>query len=258
MENLKQRIQDGLEGKFSGLNNGFDRLNKYIFGVQKKCYTLIGGMSGTYKTTLLDFMVMNALDSDAKVDVFYYSFEIDSLTKQCNWLSQLAYKTYNRVIPPEKIKGLGKNRLSLDEQKIIDSLIPEVEKMFSKIKFTFDPINPTGIYNEIFNYCDKNGTFTYSTYLDHDKKECRRIEGYTPNDDRYILVIIDHLYLMKKERGFTTKENMDKMSEYLINLRGLFNISAFIIQQFNQGLTKKILSLLHYEWSNILYKKFSK
>lgn len=240
MQTLKQRIQQGLEGKFTGLANGFDRLNNYVFGVQKKCYTLIGGMSGTYKTTLLDFIVMNAIQSakslNHKIDVFYYSFEIDSLTKQCNWLSQLAYLNYGRVIKPEKIKGLGKNRLNSEEQEIIDSLIPEVERMFSEIKFTFDPINPTGIYNEIFNHCSKIGTFSYSIYLDENKKECKRIEGYTPGDDRYILVIIDHLYLMKKERGFTTKENMDKMSEYLINLRNLFSISPFIVQQFNQGL----------------------
>lgn len=33
--NLIDRIEDGLAGKYSGLNNGFDRINNYIFGIQK-------------------------------------------------------------------------------------------------------------------------------------------------------------------------------------------------------------------------------
>lgn len=46
MSELKQRIEEGVEGKYEGLSNGFDRLNNYIFGVQRKCKTLIGGNSG--------------------------------------------------------------------------------------------------------------------------------------------------------------------------------------------------------------------
>lgn len=43
---FEERIKEGLEGKFEGLSNGLDRINKYIFGIQKSCYTLIGGLSG--------------------------------------------------------------------------------------------------------------------------------------------------------------------------------------------------------------------
>jgi replicative DNA helicase len=241
MNNLQKRIEEGLEGKYKGLDNGFNRLNELIFGVQRKCYTLIGGMSGTFKTTLLDFIVLNAIESakaqNIKLDIFYYSFEIDELTKQCNWLSQLAYKNYGRVIKPEKIKGLGKNRLSSDEKEIINSLIPEVEDMFKNIKFTFSPTNPTGIYNEIFSHCRKNGNLLFHDYLDESGNTQQGISGFLPSDDRYTLVLIDHLYLLKKERGFSTKENMDKMSEYLIYLRNLFNITPIVVQQFNQGLS---------------------
>lgn len=238
---LEKRIQDGLEGKYKGLANGFSDINKYIFGVQRKCYTLVGGASGSYKTTILDFIILNALIDAEKqgipIDIFYYSFEIDEVTKKCNWTSQLVYMTYGTVIPPEKIKGLGDNRLSAEELALVKTVIPEVEKLFAKIKFTFEPTNPTGIYNELFRHCKTTGELIYEDYIDEHGKAGKRINGFKSNDDRYILVAIDHLYLCKKERNFSTKENMDKMSEYLVLLRNIFGISPFVLQQFNQGLS---------------------
>jgi replicative DNA helicase len=238
---LRARIKDGLEGKYQGLSNGFRDINQYIFNVQRKCYTLIGGLSGTYKTTLLDFIILNAI-TDAErqgipTDVFYYSFEIDQETKKCNWLSQMAYNEYGVTIPPERIKGLGDNRLSSREQEIIDSLIPKVEHLFSKIKFTFDAVNPTGIYTDVFRHCKENGELLYEPYVDEHGDTKQKIVGYTPKDNRYVLVAMDHLALMRRERNFSLKENMDKMSEYLVALRNIFHISGFIIQQFNQGLS---------------------
>jgi hypothetical protein len=238
---LEQRIQDGLNGKYEGLENGFNDINDYIFGVQRACYTLIGGASGSYKTTILDFIFLNALiDAEKKgipVDAFYYSFEIDKITKKCNWLSQLAYMTYGVIIPPEKIKGLGKkNRLTPDEKSMIDTLIPEIDKLFAKIKFTFEPINPTGIYYELFNHAKEHGEILYEEYLDEDKKPQKKLVGYKAADDRYFLVGLDHYYLAKKEKNFTTKENIDKLSEYFVFLRNVFGYTIFALQQFNQGL----------------------
>lgn len=238
---LKKRIEDGLTGKYSGLENGFKDVNKYIFGVQRKCYTLLGGASGSFKTTILDFIILNALlDAEKKnipIDIFYYSFEIDELSKKCNWLSQLCYIRHKAVIPPEKIKGFGDNRLTENELKIIHELSPEIENLFSKIKFTFEPINPTGIYHEVFRHCATHGELTYQPYKDENGEEKKRITGFIPKDERYTILAVDHIYLMRGERNFTTKQNIDKMSEYLVSLRNIFGISPFIIQQFNSGLS---------------------
>lgn len=85
---FKERVAAGLRGDYEGLPNGFNKLNDYIFGIQKSCYTLIGGQSGTFKTTMLDFMIYHALkhckQMNLKLNVKYYSFEIDKLTKQAN------------------------------------------------------------------------------------------------------------------------------------------------------------------------------
>jgi hypothetical protein len=242
MSILSKRINDGLDGKFQGLSNGFNDINKYVFGIQRSTYYLIGGSSGTYKTTLLDYLIRNAI-RDAKsnninYNVFYYSFEIDKITKMCNWTSSLIYQLHGVVIPPEKIKGLGDFRLNEEEKRLVFEMIPIVEEMCDSINFRFESVNPTGIFNELWKFAEKNGTITYEEYTDHDGIAKKRISGYKPNDpNTYNIVALDHLYLLRKERGFQTKEVMDKMSEYFVLLRNLFGFTPIILQQFNQGLS---------------------
>lgn len=239
---LKRRIQEGIEGKFKGLANGFNRLNDYIFGVQRAVYTLLGGMSGTFKTTLADFIVLNSIIDAEKLgveyNIFYYSYEIDELSKQCNWLSVIIYNKYGITIPPERIKGFGENRLNDDEQRLVDSEIPYVEELFKKINFRFKATNPTGIYNELWQFFASKGKFEYEPYIDKEGKTKQKIKKYIPNNpDSYTLVVLDHLLLLLKERGFSDKEIIDKMSEYMVELRNMFGCSCIFISQFNDGLS---------------------
>lgn len=239
--NLEERIQAGLRGDYKGLSNGFNRINKYVFGIQKKTYYLFGGQSGVYKSTLVNFMLFNAIqDAESKgipINVFYYSFEIDKLTMQCNFLSTNIYQKYGIVIPPEKIKGLGDFRLNEKEQELVKAEIPIVEALFDKINFSFKAENPTGIYHTLYKFSEENGTIEYEEYST-DEGIKKRFKSYTPNNpSTYNIVVLDHLYLLKKERGFQTKEVIDKMSEFAVLLRNLFGYTIIFIQQFNQGLS---------------------
>ncbi len=238
---LKERIVKGLDGEFAGLANGFNILNRYIYGTQKGCYYLLGGLSGTFKTTLVDYILLNNIrDAEEKgieLNIFYYSFEIDKLTKKCNWLSSIAYQKYGVVISPQKIKGLGTNRLTSDELRIIESEIPYVENLFSKIKFRFSSLNPTGIFKELRSFAIERGKIISEEYEDANGRMQEKVIGYEPNNPyAYNLVILDHLFLIHKERGFQTKEVLDKYSEYCVYLRNIFGFTFFNIQQFNQGL----------------------
>ena len=238
---FEERIKEGLSGKYKGLSNGLDRINKYIFGIQRGCYTLIGGLSGAAKTTLVDFMLINAInDAESKnipINIFYYSLEIDEHSKKANWLSVIIFNKYGIVISPEKIKGLGDFRLSSDEQEIVNSEIPELEKVWNKITWIWESVNPTGIYKNMWNHMDKRGKFTYEDYIDEHNNKKQRIVKFTNNNpEEYNIVVGDHLALLHLERGFTLKENLDKISEYSVRLRNLFGISFLWLQQFNQGL----------------------
>lgn len=243
---LRTRIKEGIDGQYSGLDNGFERLNEVIFGLQRRCYTLLGGQSGTYKTTLVDYILFSAMEDakkkGVKLNVFYYSFEIDRITKQCNWLSQYIYKKYGVIVPPEKIKGLGGNSLSIDEVHYLYESIGPIEELFDQINFRFQTTNPTGIYNELWAFGESQGQVIKEpySYTDAEGKVIhgKRITGYKPHDpNAYTVVVMDHMALMKKERGFQTKELIDKYSEYCIELKNMFGFSFINIQQFNQGLS---------------------
>jgi len=253
---FKERINLGQEGNYKGLENGLNRVNTYMYGIQRKWYYLFGGLSNTAKTTFVDFMLMNALKdaelNDIEVHVFYYSYEIDEESKKCVWLSNHIYSKYAISIPPEKIAGYGTHRLSEYEKEIVDRETPYIESLFKKINFRYDPNNPTGIYKELMDHFDIHGKFIKEKYkapmidkygndLYNDKgrmyEEKERIASYVPNNPlAYHIVVHDHIALTKTERNFTLKENLDKLSEYYVWLRNMCNLTILAIQQFNQTL----------------------
>lgn len=239
---FREQIEGGLEGKYQGLNNGFNRLNDYIFNVQRGTKTLIGGDSGTGKTALVDYILLNALeDAISKgidINIDYNSWEIKENDKKANWCSQIIYKKYNRIIKPEVIKGLGNNRLNAEEKQLVFSELDYVDELFSKINFSWTPTNPTGLYLQYWRNMESKGKFEYEDYIDKDGNTKQKIKRFIHNNpEAYNLVVLDHLYYLKKERGFETKEVIDKWSEYTVELSNMFNYSFFNISQFNDGLS---------------------
>lgn len=240
---IKERILSGLKGEYEGLDNGLSRINDYIFGIQRSCYSLIGGGSGSGKTTFTDFQLLTAIqDAESKnipINIIYYSWEIDEITKKANWLSILIYKKYNITIPPEKIKGYGNFRLNEEEQQLVFSEIEEVEKIFKKINWFWDSQNPTGCYKYWWDFMKEKGTFIKEPYIDENNVKKERIVKFELNDPKeYNIVVIDHCALASIERGYTLKQNLDKLSEYTVTCRNLFKMTFIYLQQFNNGLTK--------------------
>lgn len=90
------------------------------------------------------------------------------------------------------------------------------------------PENPTGIWNKLITSAIDNGIGSTSANLFE--------QDYKPKDENlYNIVVIDHASLIRKERGFSTKELIDKLSEYLIILRNKFNYTPVVIQQLNRS-----------------------
>jgi hypothetical protein len=242
MSELKERIKDGLEGRFEGLSMGLPKLSTVIFGVQRSTIGLIGAGSGVGKSTLLDYMILHALeDAENKgitLNIFYNSFEIDKLTKMCNWLSVRIYDKYNIVISPEVIKGFGKHRLTKDQKELVDSEIEYIEKLFDKIHWQFKSENPTGAYKRCWKFMENRGKILKENYTDDNGEEKAKVIGYKLNNsNEYNLMVTDHLYLLKKERDMDTKRTIDKFSEYQVELARLFGFSFINLQQFNSGLS---------------------
>jgi hypothetical protein len=187
-------------------------------------------------------MVIEAIqDADAQgipISIIYYSFEIDEARKKSNWLSILIFKKYGRVIPPKKINGFGEERLSADELQIVLDEVDEVDKLFNRIKWVWEPQNPTGMYKQWWDHMKDRGTFIRESYTDENNVQKERIVSFTLNNPKeYNIVVGDHLALAKSEREFNLKQNIDKISEFSVIARNLFKMTFIWLQQFNQGLS---------------------
>jgi hypothetical protein len=108
-----------------------------------------------------------------------------------------------------------------------------------KIKFFSTPDNPTGIYKMLMRYAEDNGKLLYEdyeTYTDNKEKiKKKKLAGYIPNNpNKYTIIIVDNLRKLKKERGFTLKENIDKFIAYSVILRNLFEFTFVEIIHLNR------------------------
>lgn len=101
--------------------------------------------------------------------------------------------------------------------------------------------NPTGIRNYILNYVKNNGEFIkepYTTVIEGISQKRERIIGYEPkNPEKMTIVVLDHIRKMKLERGFTLKQNIDKMLEYQVFLRNICGITFVDIIHLNRNIS---------------------
>ena len=97
----------------------------------------------------------------------------------------------------------------------------------------------------MWDFMSKRGKFIKEPYIDeHSIQKERIVKFLNNNPDEYNIIVGDHLALLSLERGFTLKENLDKISEYSVRLRNLFKVTLIFLQQFNQGLTNYKISPL--------------
>lgn len=107
--------------------------------------------------------------------------------------------------------------------------------------------NPTGIYFYLLDYAKQNGELLYEEFYainkqTGDREKGKRLSGYIPkNPEKYVIVVLDHLRNMKKEKeGYkmlTLKENMDRMTDYQVRLRNICNFTFVDILHLNRGIS---------------------
>ena len=97
--------------------------------------------------------------------------------------------------------------------------------------------NPTGIYNMLTDFATKRGQFIYQDYKNKDGEIKQKRIGYKPNNtDEYVIIITDTVRKLKRERGFSLKENIDKHLEFTTILRNLCNYTFVNIVHSNRDL----------------------
>ena len=235
-ELLRSEVQKGIDGKNNGIPMGFNRLNKYI-GIRKGMYTLIGGLTGSGKTSFVDdAFVLNPFDwyisqkaPNIKLRIIYRSMERSRTYKLAKWVSRKIFLDHGFLIPVNKLLGWT-DKMTHDEHDMFLMYEDYINNMSDIITIIDGPENAVGIAKELKAHALQNGRIEQ---IDEYNK-C-----YIPNnEDEITIVILDHIGLLKTTKDQTTKkEAIDKMSDELRYARDMYGYSPVIVSQFNRDIS---------------------
>jgi len=241
-EQLAKEVHRGMVGGNEGLPLGFNRLNAYI-GLRKRMYFLIGGLTGSGKTSLLDdAFVLNPYDwykspenkTDISFKVIYRSMERNKYYKEAKWVIRRIFLDYGIIIPLGKLLGWkGFDRLSKDEHDLFLLYRDYINNMEDTITIIDGPENPVGVAKELKAFALSRGR---EEQIDQFNKV------YIPNNsNEIVVVVIDHLGKLKLTKDLTTKKAaIDKMSDELSYARDYYGYSPVVVNQFNRDISNPI------------------
>lgn len=237
-ELLKAEVDKGLQGKNGGIPMGFHRLNRYV-GIRKGMYYLVGGLTGSGKTSFIDdAFVLNPVDwalskqglaSGVKVKVWYRSMERSRTYKMAKWVSRKIFLDQGIIIPVSKLLGWTET-LTKDEHDLFLYYEDYVNQLSEIVTIIDGPENPVGIAKDLKKYALERGSIEQ---LDDYNKI------YVPDDPNEItIVVIDHIGLLKLTKDQPTKKQaIDKMSDELRYARDFYGYSPVVVSQFNRDIS---------------------
>jgi hypothetical protein len=235
-EQLRQEVDAGMAGKNSGVPMGFNRLNKYI-GIRKRIYTLVGGNTGSGKTSFIDdAYVLNPMDwymkqanPQIKLRIIYRSMERSRKYKLAKWMGRRIFLDHGVIIPVSRMLGWT-DRMTKDEHDLFLMYEDYINNLCEYVTIIDGPENPIGVAKHIKAHAMANG-------LIEEIDEFNKV--YIPKDDSETTIIaLDHIGLLKLTKDQPTKKQaIDKMSDELRYARDFFGYSPVAVSQFNRDIS---------------------
>lgn len=267
MSNLLDDINRARNGDIVTIPFIHPILKKYIF-LGRDLYHLIGGAGGSGKSAWVDYNYAifpthwyktQGYKEDIKLKVIIRSMERAKKHRIAKWVCMRMYQRFGVLIDTNSLLGWGSQK-----SKITDELFEQIKLCYQEIEALEDTIevidgieNPTGIYKQLVAEALGKGTlYRYENINNREqlvklrgtsreivppqacKKATKYQPIYIPDDPKEVTIfIVDHLQAMKRESGFTAKENLDKMSEYARIMRDLYGFTPIIVNQLNRNIS---------------------
>lgn len=183
----------------------------------------------------------NEKTTGVSIKILYFPLEETKQRILTRFYSWLLYRLCNVRISPSDLRSSNNDRpLSTEILDLIESdeFIDIVDYFEEHIIFS-EESNPTGIYKFCKRYAEEHGKVVNKPMKIKDElgfeKQIEVFDHYEPDDpNEYVFPLIDTINLVESERGFTKKQAIDKLSEYLAKYaRNRYGQSPIVIQQQN-------------------------
>lgn len=250
IQHFIERREKLLSGGVNSIPSPFIRFSNDFIGLEQATYYLFTSFTKGGKSQLVSFLLYNALmfcynhpESKASIKVLYVALEETPervLTRFMSWLLY-EYTRHKVRISPSDLRS-SKNDSPVPEEVLEILNSEEVTKIIDYFEdhiIFIQEKNPTGIYKACRKYAEEHGkTVTKPAVYRNESGLLQQTEAfdyYVPNDpNEYVIPVIDTINIVENERGYSKKQSIDKLSEYLaIYLRNRYNQSPIVIQQQN-------------------------
>lgn len=245
IDNFEKRRENLLNGGVNCIPWPHNRFRGEIPGIEQGQYIVITANQKTGKTQLANFIYLyHVLDycfehkESCSCHIIYFALE-ESVQKVIErYLSHLLYKLDGLRYAPSDLRSTSVDYPIPEEViKLLKSdRYQERIRFFNEcVQFETEDTNPTGVLRVCEAYAKSVGDYKSHkiTSKSDFTKEIDVFDSYTQNDpNHYKICIIDHIGLVDREQGFSTKNAIDKMSEYFVKyLRNRYNFTCVAIQQ---------------------------
>lgn len=264
--NLLHQIQKARAGEVYGARTTSKSMNMAMGGIHPGMYIVVASEQKVGKSTFVnEFFVNGLIEANPDLDIEFniVSTEMPRQDIEAKMITRKLYLDHRIILSSNYIMGKKLNpdgsrvRVSDDHYKLIEKVYKEHVvpisgtydddgRLIHKGKINWlSRDNPTGLRNHFIQHAKDNGeliTETYNVVEDHVPKVMQRTVGYKPhNPSKLVINIVDHMRQLPRERGFSMKENVDKMSEYLVESSRLFKHVNIGVVHLNRWVTVDML-----------------
>lgn len=143
------------------------RLSRFI-SIRRSTYTLLGGGTGTGKTSFVDekfviapydFLKKHGDEYNIKLRYFYRSMERKKEFKLAKWVVNKIYRDHDIIIDPKEVLMFSENRLTDDKFTLIKSYLDYFEEMLDVVDIHDGQETPFGMHIPLEHYALRNGAF---------------------------------------------------------------------------------------------------